>query len=75
MVEGSIQGIAIVRVSDSIIQFANQAIAKMFGYASPNELVGKNLWETLVKPKKLPFFKCGKELKERVDTCRRKAKK
>ncbi|MBW2019468.1 MAG: integration host factor subunit beta [Deltaproteobacteria bacterium] len=22
---------------------------------------------TLVKPKKLPFFKCGKELKERVD--------
>jgi integration host factor subunit beta len=22
----------------------------------------------LIKPKKLPFFKCGKELKERVDT-------
>jgi integration host factor subunit beta len=22
----------------------------------------------VIKPKKLPFFKCGKELKERVDT-------
>ncbi len=23
--------------------------------------------QVLIKPKKLPFFKCGKELKERVD--------
>jgi integration host factor subunit beta len=27
---------------------------------------------TKVKPKKLPFFKCGKELKERVDTHKNK---
>ena len=34
------------------------------------EYVGRNpkTGETIqVKPKKLPFFKCGKELKERVD--------
>jgi PAS domain S-box-containing protein len=48
LVEGSIQGITILQ--DNIIQFANQAFAKIFGYTSPDELVGKNLWETLVDP-------------------------
>ncbi|MGB2929410.1 MAG: HU family DNA-binding protein, partial [Desulfobacterales bacterium] len=33
-------------------------------YAGRNPKTGKS---TQVKPKKLPFFKCGKELKERVD--------
>jgi len=33
-------------------------------YAGRNPKTGK---PTQVKPKKLPFFKCGKELKERVD--------
>ncbi|MEE9418252.1 MAG: PAS domain S-box protein, partial [Desulfatiglandaceae bacterium] len=48
VVEGSIQGITILR--DDIIQFANQAFAKIFGYTSPDELVGKNIWETLIDP-------------------------
>jgi PAS domain S-box-containing protein len=51
-VEGSIQGIAIHQ--ESIIQFANQAFAEMFGYSSPDELVGKNLHETLIEPEEWP---------------------
>ena len=35
------------------------------GYTGRNPKTGE---QTKVKPKKLPFFKCGKELKERVDT-------
>ncbi len=34
------------------------------GYKGRNPKTGKQI---NVKPKKLPFFKCGKELKERVD--------
>ena len=34
------------------------------GYKGRNPKTGK---QTKVKPKKLPFFKSGKELKERVD--------
>ena len=34
------------------------------GYAGRNPKTGK---PTQVAPKKLPFFKCGKELKDRVD--------
>jgi len=34
-------------------------------YAGRNPKTGK---PTQVKPKKLPFFKCGKELKELVDS-------
>ena len=48
VVEGSIEGICIYQ--DDIIQFANQAYAKIFGYTSPDELVDKNVWETLVAP-------------------------
>ena len=48
VVERSIQGITILQ--DNIIQFANQATAKIFGYNSQDEIVGNNLWETLVDP-------------------------
>jgi integration host factor subunit beta len=34
------------------------------GYTGRNPKTGM---KTKVKPKKLPFFRCGKELKERVD--------
>ena len=34
------------------------------GYKGRNPKTGKQI---KVKPKKLPFFKCGKELKDRVD--------
>ena len=34
------------------------------GYKGRNPKTGKQI---KVRPKKLPFFKCGKELKERVD--------
>jgi len=34
------------------------------GYTGRNPRTGETV---KVKPKKLPFFKCGKELKERVD--------
>jgi len=37
------------------------------GYSSKNPKTGEPI---KVKPKKLPFFKCGKELKERVDTAK-----
>jgi len=39
-------------------------VKKYEGYTGRNPKTGKL---TEVKPKKLPFFKCGKELKERVD--------
>ena len=35
------------------------------GYTARNPKTGKAI---KVKPKKLPVFKCGRELKERVDT-------
>ena len=35
------------------------------GYTGHNPKTGKPI---KIKPKKLPFFKCGNELKERVDT-------
>jgi PAS domain S-box-containing protein len=48
VVEGSIQGIVIVR--DEIILYVNPAMVRMFGYEEPEELIGKNLLETLVEP-------------------------
>ena len=39
-------------------------IKKYKAYAGRNPKTGE---PTRVKPKKLPFFKCGKELKDRVD--------
>jgi len=39
-------------------------VKKYKAYAGRNPKTGQ---PTRVKPKKLPFFKCGKELKERVD--------
>jgi len=38
------------------------------GYTGKNPKTGESI---KVKPKKLPFFKCGKELKETVDTYRK----
>jgi len=38
------------------------------GYTGHNPKTGKPI---KVKPKKLPFFKCSRELKERVDTYRK----
>jgi len=39
-------------------------VKKYKAYAGRNPKTGE---PTKVKPKKLPFFKCGKELKDRVD--------
>ena len=39
-------------------------VKKYKAYAGRNPKTGE---PALVKPKKLPFLKCGKELKERVD--------
>jgi integration host factor subunit beta len=39
-------------------------VKKYKAYAGRNPKTGE---PTRVKPKKLPFFKCGKELKNRVD--------
>jgi two-component system sensor histidine kinase/response regulator len=58
VVEGSIQGIVIHQ--ESIIQFANQSAARIFGYTGPDEVVGKNLWETLVAPEEWPELKARK---------------
>ena len=38
------------------------------GYTGKNPKTGESI---KVKPKKLPFFKCGKELKETLDTYRK----
>ncbi len=39
-------------------------VKKYKSYTGRNPKIGEKV---KVKPKKLPFFKCGKELKERVD--------
>ena len=39
-------------------------VKKYKAYAGRNPKTGEKV---KIKPKKLPFFKCGKELKERVD--------
>jgi len=44
--------------------FCSIFVKKYKGYAGRNPKTGKLIE---VPPKKLPFFKCGKELKERVD--------
>jgi integration host factor subunit beta len=44
-------------------------VKKYKGYKGRNPKTGEIL---KVKPKKLPFFKCGKELKERVNTKKNK---
>ena len=43
--------------------FGSFKVKKYDGYTGRNPRTGKLID---VKPKKLPFFKCGKELKERV---------
>ena len=44
--------------------FCSFFIKKYAGYTGRNPKTGKNVQVT---EKKLPFFKCGKDLKERVD--------
>lgn len=44
--------------------FCSMCVKQYDGYTGRNPKTGEI---TEVKPKKLPFFKCGKELKERVD--------
>ena len=39
-------------------------VKKYRGYTGRNPRTGKKV---KIKPKKLPFFKCGKELKDRAD--------
>ena len=44
--------------------FCSISVRKYKGYTGRNPKTGE---PTQVPPKKLPFFKCGKELKDRVD--------
>jgi len=48
--------------------FGTFKIKNYDGYTGHNPKTGEPI---KVKPKKLPFFKCGRELKERVDTYRK----
>jgi len=48
--------------------FGTFKIKNYDGYAGRNPKTGKPI---KVKPKKLPFFKCSRELKERVDIYRK----
>lgn len=45
--------------------FGSFKVKKYKGYKGRNPKTGEVI---KVKPKKLPYFKCGKELKERVDS-------
>jgi integration host factor subunit beta len=45
--------------------FCSFYVKKYKSYAGRNP---KTREQVKIKPKKLPFFKCGKELKERVDS-------
>ncbi len=48
--------------------FCSFSIKEYKGYTGRNPKTGENAF---VPPKRLPFFKCGKDLKDRVD-CRSK---
>ena len=48
--------------------FGSFKIKNYDGYTGHNPKTGEPI---KVKPKKLPFFKCSRELKERVDTYRK----
>lgn len=45
--------------------FGSFVIKEYEGYTGRNPKTGQ---EVIIKPKRLPFFKVGKELKERVDS-------
>ncbi len=46
LIDGAREGLIIHQ--DALIQYANAAAARIFGYADPDELIGQNVWETLV---------------------------
>jgi PAS domain S-box-containing protein len=48
VVEGSLQGILIHQ--EACIEYINPAGVRMFGYASADDLLGRNIWETLIVP-------------------------
>ena len=52
VVEGTLHGIAIHQ--DSVIRYANPALAQIFGYNSPQELIGREHFSTLVAPESRP---------------------
>lgn len=48
VVEGTLHGVAIHQ--DSVIRYANPALARIFGYNSPQELIGREHFSTLIAP-------------------------
>jgi two-component system, cell cycle sensor histidine kinase and response regulator CckA len=52
VMESALQGILIHQ--DSVIRFANSACARMFGYADPGELIGRDFWQTIPAPEAWP---------------------
>ncbi len=52
MVESSLEGIVVLQ--DLVIRYANPALAQMFGYGGAAELIGCDLWQTLVAPEERP---------------------
>ena len=59
VVQAAIHGIFVHQ--DSIIQFANFSLARICGYDSPEEFVGRNVWEMFIAPEAQPV------LRERAD--------
>lgn len=55
VVEGSMQGIIIQQ--DGRIVYANPAMARLFGYASPDEMIGLNPFEDLIADADLGIFR------------------
>jgi PAS domain S-box-containing protein len=62
VVEGSLQGVYIQ--SHGVVRFANQALAKIFGYDSADELLGQEIW-ALVAPHERPRLAGYSQLQRR----------
>jgi PAS domain S-box-containing protein len=63
MVEGSLQGILIHQ--KSVIRYANPAFARIFGYGSPEEVLGRDVWDVLSAVEERPA------LQSRTSACLR----
>ena len=54
LVEGSLQGISILNLNGTRV-FANSALARIWGYDTPDDMIGRSLWENVAPHERSRF--------------------